>query len=78
VCACLQLATSEPGVPVLPAQLDADPFALNCTNGTLDLRSGQRRLHCRDEHLTQLRGVVWGEGLAEGLCDQDGPTQFPS
>jgi putative DNA primase/helicase len=62
---CLQLAASEPGVPVLPAQLDADPFILNCTNGTLNLRSGQLRPHCRQDHLTKLCPVAY---LPEATC----------
>src|SRR5262249_25575393 len=31
--ALLDLARSEPGIPVLPDELDADPWLLNCGNG---------------------------------------------
>lgn len=39
--AMIDLAKSEPGIPVAPEELDADPWVLNCANGTIDLRTGQ-------------------------------------
>jgi putative DNA primase/helicase len=54
VAACVEMVKSEPGVAVLPADLDCDPFVLNVLNGTLDLRTGQLRPHRRDELLTKL------------------------
>ena len=36
--AALELAQSEPGIPVLPDQLDADPLLLNVANGMIDSR----------------------------------------
>ncbi|MDZ4779593.1 MAG: phage/plasmid primase, P4 family [Planctomycetia bacterium] len=55
----LALAKSEPGVPVLPKQLDAQPWLLNVENGTLDLRSGKLQPHRRDDLLTKLAPVVY-------------------
>jgi putative DNA primase/helicase len=52
--AMLELATSEPGIPVLPDQLDADPWLLNCPNGTLDLHTGELRPHRREDLITKL------------------------
>lgn len=43
--AMLVLAASEPGMAVTPAQLDADAWALNVANGTIDLRTGKLRPH---------------------------------
>ncbi|OAI54010.1 hypothetical protein AYO44_03770 [Planctomycetaceae bacterium SCGC AG-212-F19] len=54
IAACLNQMKSEPGVPVLPAQLDADPWALNVGNCTLDLRTGNPRDHRREDMLTKL------------------------
>lgn len=54
IAAMLDLARSEPGIPIKPADLDRDPFALNVANGTLDLRTGTLRDHCRDDLLTKL------------------------
>src|SRR5439155_4535552 len=53
------LAQSEPGIPVKPDQLDADPWALNVLNGTLDLRTGQLRPHRREDLITKLAPVVY-------------------
>lgn len=39
--AMLYLASSEAGIRATPADFDADPFTLNCSNGIIDLRSGE-------------------------------------
>jgi putative DNA primase/helicase len=52
--AALDLARSEPGIPVLPAQLDRAPWLLNCPNGTLDLRTGRLHAHRREDYITKL------------------------
>lgn len=51
------LARSEPGIPAEPDQLDADPWLLNCRNGTLDLRTGELREHRREDLITKLVDV---------------------
>jgi putative DNA primase/helicase len=50
----LALARSEPEIPILPAKLDGDPWALNVQNGTLDLQTGKLRPHDRTDLLTKL------------------------
>ena len=50
----IYLAGSEPGVPILPEELDCDPWLLNCQNGTLDLRSGTLKPHDRQDLITKL------------------------
>lgn len=52
--AMIDLTRTESGVPVAMADLDRDPWALNCQNGTLDLRSGELRPHCRHDLMTRL------------------------
>lgn len=52
--AMLELARSEPGVPVAMRDLDRDPWALNVQNGTLDLRTGELRPHAREDLMTRL------------------------
>ncbi len=59
ISAMIRLSRSEPGVPVLPADLDRDPWALNVLNGTLDLRTGTLRPHRRDDMLTRLAPVAY-------------------
>ena len=55
----IQLARSELGIPILPEDLDRDPWALNVENGTVDLRSGELREHRRDDLITKLAPVEY-------------------
>lgn len=57
--AMIELAQSERHIPVLPEQLDADPWRLNCLNGVLDLRTGQLHPHRRSDLLTKLAPVAY-------------------
>lgn len=52
--ATMFLAQSEPGIPVVPDDLDADHWKLNVKNGTLNLRTGKVRPHRRDDLATKL------------------------
>jgi putative DNA primase/helicase len=55
----IELAKSEPGIPVGPQQLDSHPWLLNVHNGTLDLRTGHLRPHAREDLLTKLAPVAY-------------------
>jgi putative DNA primase/helicase len=55
----LDLARSEPGVPIVPADLDNDPWLLNVKNGCLDLRTCQLRPHRREDLQTTLAPVAY-------------------
>lgn len=50
-------ALAQPDVGVGPDELDADPWAFNCLNGTIDLRTGALRPHCQDDLITKLAPV---------------------
>src|SRR5262249_59053632 len=63
--AMITLARSEPGVPVLPADTDSDPWLFNCLNGTLDLRTLELRPHCRNDLITKLAPV---EYIPDAAC----------
>ena len=52
--AMVKLAQSEPGIPILPSDLDKDPWLLNCLNGTLNLKTGELHPHNRDDLITKL------------------------
>jgi len=67
VAAMISLARSEGGIAILPDRLDAEPWALNCANGTLDLRTGELREHDRADLLTKLCPTEYAPG-AEGAC----------
>jgi putative DNA primase/helicase len=46
-------------VPILPEELDSNPWLLNVQNGTIDLRTGELRPHRRDDYITKLAPVVY-------------------
>jgi putative DNA primase/helicase len=48
------LSMAECEVYVRPDELDTDPFALNFINGTVDLRTGELRPHCRMDLITKV------------------------
>ena len=50
--ASLQLA--QPELPIAPGELDRDPWLLNFTNGTVDLRTGALRPHRRGDLITKM------------------------
>jgi putative DNA primase/helicase len=47
----------KPDLAVATDDLDADPWAFNVLNGTLDLRKGTLRPHCREDLLTKIAEV---------------------
>lgn len=56
----ISLAESEPGIPVTPDQLDADPWLFNVKNGTLDLRTGGLlQPHDPEDLATKLSDIEW-------------------
>jgi putative DNA primase/helicase len=59
VSAILDLASSVPGVVFAASESNRDPWALNCTNGTLDLRTGVLRKHDRAEVITRCCPVAY-------------------
>ncbi|HEX2875155.1 MAG TPA: phage/plasmid primase, P4 family [Polyangiaceae bacterium] len=61
------LAQSEAGVPVLLADLDADAWQLNCSNGTLDLRTGELLPHSRDDLITRSTAINYVAGKSSEL-----------
>jgi putative DNA primase/helicase len=59
VAGALTLAGTEAEIVVTPDDLDADPFLLNCANGTLDLRTGACREHNPADLLTKMAGATY-------------------
>jgi putative DNA primase/helicase len=57
--AMISLAKSEPTIPLMPGQLDASPWLLNCPNGTLDLKTGQLHPHRREDCLSKIIPVLY-------------------
>ena len=63
--AMVNLAKSEPGIPIELTELDAKPWILNCLNGTLDLKTGNLYPHNPDDLNTIIIPV---EYHAEAEC----------
>lgn len=72
------LATSENPVPIMPGQLDVDPWALNVLNGVVDLKAGRLTPHRREMLMTKLAPVafipdarlpLWDDFLAQIFPD---------
>ncbi|MDP6172176.1 MAG: phage/plasmid primase, P4 family [Prochlorococcaceae cyanobacterium ETNP2_MAG_10] len=57
--AMVQLAKSGAGMPISPSELDADPWLLNCVNGTVNLRTGEMLPHSRENLATKLAPVKY-------------------
>lgn len=68
--AMLTLAQSELGMPVLVHELDADAYALNCSNGTIDLRKGELRRHRRSDLITKSTGIQFNPTAKSELWDR--------
>jgi putative DNA primase/helicase len=48
------LLLAQPELPITPAELDCDPWLLNFTNGTVDLRTGELSPHRRSDWITKM------------------------
>jgi len=57
--AMIALAQSEPSIPILPDQLDADPWLFSVANGTINLRSGDLQPHNRAHLITKASPVIY-------------------
>ena len=55
--AMMSLAASEPGISILPDDLDRDPWVFNAANVTIDLRTGDVRRQRREDLLTKISPV---------------------
>lgn len=62
--AMASMARHEPGIPILPDELDSDSWLLNCPNGTVDLRSGRLGPHVRPDLITKRTGVRYDAGAS--------------
>jgi putative DNA primase/helicase len=57
--AMIELAKSEQPIPASHESFDADPWLLNCLNGTVDLQSGALHPHNSSDLLTKTTGVEY-------------------
>lgn len=66
----LRLAGAMLPVAVSVDQLDADPYLVNVTNGTLDLHTGQLREHDPGDLLTKVTGCGYDPGATSETFDR--------
>jgi P4 family phage/plasmid primase-like protien len=60
--AMINLAKTEPGIPVSPHQFDREAYLLNVANGTLDLRTRELRPHRPEDLITKMAPVRYEAG----------------
>ncbi len=58
------ISLAKSAVPIMPAAMDANPWLLNVSNGTVDLRTGELLEHRRDDLITKLAGKYGPEASA--------------
>jgi putative DNA primase/helicase len=70
IAGALTLAGTEAELAVSPDRLDADPFLLNCANGTLDLRTMELGPHEPADLLTKIARAAWHPDAASAEWDK--------
>lgn len=80
VSATMSLASSETEVAAPSEAFDSDPWLLNCTNGTVDLRTAELAPHAQMQYITKIVGTAfvpeaqcprWHKFLAQIVPDPD-------
>jgi putative DNA primase/helicase len=66
----IDLARTEPGISITPAELDANHFQLNCLDGTVDLRTGELHPHRREDLITKLAPVRYDPKARDEIWDR--------
>lgn len=64
------LAQTERDVPVLLSELDPDPYLLNCSNGTVNLRNAEIREHRKSDLITRTTGIAYQFGAKSELWER--------
>lgn len=66
----VELASAQEGIALRSTDLDADPYLVNCTNGVLDLRTGELGSHNPDLLLTKITGAAYIKDAARPTFDK--------
>jgi len=59
IAAMIELAKTEPGIPVAPRELDREPMLLGVENGVVELHTGELRPAKREDLITKQAGVAF-------------------
>jgi putative DNA primase/helicase len=62
--AMIDLAKSEPGIPILLDELDRNPWLLNLKNGTLDLKTGELYSPRKSDLITKILDIEYTRGAS--------------
>src|SRR5262249_15223308 len=57
ISAAIDLATSEPGIPILATEFDQNKALFNCRTGTIETEKGKIREHKREDYITMMADV---------------------
>ena len=60
----LDLAAGMPAIAVRSEQLDANPWLLNCQNGTIDLKTGKLQAHNPKDYITRICAAKYDPSVA--------------
>ena len=83
--AMVSLTQTEPEIPLVPDELDSDPWAFNVLNGTIDLQTGDLFEHDQGDQITKLAPVeydpsaiapTWDRFLLEIMADRPDLVSF--
>ena len=75
--AMMAICCSFEGVAVSPERLDADPFALCCQNGVVDLRTGRLRIHRREDLITKMVATSYNPDMLAPTFESFLTTSLP-
>lgn len=72
--AIVDIASNYTELKITTQQMDANPWLLNCDNGTIDLRTGKLQPFCRTDYITKICSTKYDETcqipLWESLIDK--------
>jgi putative DNA primase/helicase len=57
ITACIQVASKLEAVQITGDELDTNKWLLNVQNGTVDIKNGAFREHCKDDYITKIANV---------------------
>jgi putative DNA primase/helicase len=66
----IALASTEEGIPIMPDDLDADPWKLNVNNGTIDLKAKKLTPHNPGDFITKIVPIDYDPAAQHPLWDR--------
>lgn len=76
--AMIDLGRAQPGIPIMPSEMDADAWLFNVRNGTLDLLNGNLRDHRRQDCISKICPVEYHPNATCPIFEGFLGTIFPT